>query len=77
MNARIIKSMTLTDGTVLKHGDIVDVSTWRNKDSLARIRYIAFIAEDDATTEPAPVKAKAPVKKSPAKPRAKKVSAEQ
>ena len=78
MNARIIKSMTLSDGTVLKSGDIVDVSAWRNADALARIRYIAFITEDDAPAVPATsAKPKAPAKKSPAKPRVKKATAQQ
>jgi hypothetical protein len=77
MNARIIKGITLSDGTVLNRGDIVDVSGWRNKDTLARIRYIEFITEDDAPVTPAPAKPKAPAKKPAAKPRAKRVTTEQ
>ena len=78
MNARIIKSMALSDGTILKRGDIVDVSAWRNKDALARIRYIQVIADEDAISDTAaPAKPKAPAKKPAAKPRAKSVATQQ
>lgn len=71
MNARIIRELTLTDGTVLKRGDVVDVSTWRNAETLVRVRYIEILPVNDAKVEVAAPKA------TTRKPAAKKVAARQ
>jgi hypothetical protein len=62
MKAEILKPINVGD-SLLSHGDIVDVSGWRNIKSLANSRYIRIIEE-----EIKPVKAEV-------KPKAKKAVA--
>ena len=62
MKAEILKPINVGDN-LLSHGDIVDVSEWRNIKSLANSRYIRIIEE-----EIKPVKAEV-------KPKAKKAVA--
>ena len=58
LRAKLLKNMTV-DGKEIHAGTVVDVSGWRNYRSLESMRYIAFIAEDEAKVEkPKATKAK-------------------
>ena len=56
LRAKLLKKMTV-DGKDLHAGTIVDVSGWRNYRSLESMRYIAFIAEEEAVVETPKVEA--------------------
>lgn len=45
MKATVLKVM-ICDGATLKHGDIVDVSSWRHVKNLVSNRYIKLIEEE-------------------------------
>ena len=46
MKAKILKKLT-HDGKELDQGTIVDVSGWRNANSLECSRYITFVTEEE------------------------------
>lgn len=51
MKATVLKVM-ICDGATLKHGDIVDVSSWRHVKNLVSNRYIKLIEEEEAVEKP-------------------------
>ena len=59
MKAEILKPINVGD-SLLSHGDIVDVSGWRNIKSLANSRYIRIIEEE---VKPAKAEVKPKAKK--------------
>ncbi len=72
MKAKLLKKMTV-NGVLYAAGEILDVSEWRNTDSLISMRYLTLVPVDEKPTkasvkevdveEEKPVKAKSSVKK--------------